>query len=60
MGGGGSLSCDTSCPGLLDCKSDTVRYFILSPIAFILGIGAANSVLPFVFFIHVKRKEDKR
>jgi hypothetical protein len=28
---------------------DPVRYFILSPFAFILGIGAANPVLPFDF-----------
>ena len=29
---------------------DPVRYFILSPLAFILGIGAASPVLPFDFF----------
>ncbi len=30
---------------------DPVRYFILSPFAFILGIGAANPVLSFDFFV---------
>ncbi len=30
---------------------DPVRYFILPPFAFMLGIGAANPVLPFDIFV---------
>ena len=33
---------------------DPVRYFILSPFAFILGIGAANPVLPFVLWVSLR------
>ena len=33
---------------------DPVRNFILSPFAFILGIGAANPVLPFAFLVSMR------
>ena len=50
MGGRGSLSCDTFVLVCWIASPDPVRCFILSPLAFILGIGAASLVLPYEFF----------